>query len=121
MVRIRTLGRLATAELAKFYVAGGASLYLPDRDTALSLCGRIDLALPFASIFVLDIFGFVWRQDAGFGMAFGSGIHFYFLPRGAGVTARTDGPGPGGLAAGCSSPRVTALPPATGTDLRRRA
>lgn len=79
MVGVRALGRLAAAELAGFYVAGGGSLYFPDRDTALSLCGGIELFLPFAPSLAVNIeFGFVWHQDAGFGMAFGSGIHFYF-------------------------------------------
>ncbi len=75
----RALLRVAQAELAGFYIAGGGSVYFPERATAASLCGGIDLALPFAPSLVWNVeFGFVWHREAGFGMAFGTGIHFYF-------------------------------------------
>lgn len=75
----RVLVRLAHAEPAGFYLAAGGSLYFPERMTAASLCGGIDLALPFARSLTVNVeFGFLWHRGAGFGMAFGTGIHFYF-------------------------------------------
>jgi len=75
----RGLLRLAQAELAGFYLAFGGSFYFPERQPAVILCGGIDLVLPFARSLTANVeFGFVWHRQAGFGMAFGSGIHFYF-------------------------------------------
>lgn len=75
----RVLLRLAQAELAGFYLALGGSFYFPELQPALSLCGGIDLTLPFARSLTVNVeFGFVWHREAGLGMAFGSGIHFYF-------------------------------------------
>lgn len=75
----RVLLRLAQAELAGFYLAGGGSLYLPEQMPAAGLCGGIDLSLPFARSLAVNVeFGFLWHRSAGFGMAFGTGVHFYF-------------------------------------------
>ncbi|MEW6216680.1 MAG: hypothetical protein AB1543_03260 [Candidatus Bipolaricaulota bacterium] len=75
----RGLVRLAQADLAGLYLALGGAYYFPERVPAASLCGGIDLALPFARSLSVNVeFGFLWHRDAGFGMAFGTGIHFYF-------------------------------------------
>lgn len=79
MVGARMLGRVAQPDPVGFYLAGGGSLYLPGRDWGLTLCGGIDLFPPFASSLGLNVeFGFMWHREAGLGMAFGFGLHYYF-------------------------------------------
>ncbi|MCR4392265.1 MAG: hypothetical protein NUV94_05705 [Candidatus Acetothermia bacterium] len=79
MAAARALARAAATESASFYVAGGASLLFPDENFLAHLCGGIELALPFAPSLALNTeFGLTWARDGGWGMAFGTGIHFYF-------------------------------------------
>lgn len=78
VVGVRGLVRLAQADLAGLYLALGGSYFFPERVPAASMCGGIDLALPFARSLTVNVeFGFLWHRNAGFGMAFGTGIHFY--------------------------------------------
>ena len=66
---------------AGFYLAGGATLLLPDLTSVLHLVAGIEVAVPFApAVWLNTEFGFFHTQELPLGMAFGAGIHYYFGP-----------------------------------------